>query len=176
MTATCQADYTLVKPKSTIEPFFTAFAGKERRLRELDPVTGDPVDEGTAGSVIGGRCAPLFGGTFGVAKILSEGAAQVFGQAGVAINLRDGGNTSVFADVGIDKLLEGGYIGAGVGVWDLFHGDTIDGLIFAHGGFDINDRLQWNFEGRLFMSRARRDREQLRAHDGHPLLLEAVGR
>ncbi len=104
------------------------------------------------GSVIGGRCAPLFGGTFGVAKILSEGAAQVFGQAGVAINLRDGGNTSVFADVGIDKLLEGGYIGGGVGVWDLFHGDTIDGSIFAHGGFDINDRLQWNFEGRLFMS------------------------
>ena len=29
---------------------------------------------------------------------------------------------------------------------------AIDGSIFAHGGFDINDRLQWNFEGRLFMS------------------------
>jgi hypothetical protein len=152
MTATCQADYTLVKPKSTIEPFFTVFGGKERRSRELDPVSGDPVDEGTEGSVIGGRCAPLFGGTIGLAKIFSDGGAQVFGQGGVAINTRDGGNTSVFADVGIDKLLEGGYIGAGIGVWDLFHGDTIDGSVFAHGGFNINDKLQWNFEGRLFMS------------------------
>ena len=152
MTATCQADYTLVEPESTIEPFFTMFAGKERRLRDLDPVTGDPVDSDFPGAVIGGRCAPLFGGTIGVAKIFSDGGAQVFGQGGVAINLRDGGNTSVFADVGIDKLLEGGFIGGGVGVWDLFHGDTIDGSIFVHGGVDINDRLQWNLEGRLFMS------------------------
>lgn len=152
MTATCQADYTLVKPESTIEPFFTAFAGKERRLRDLDPVTGDPVDDDFTGAVVGGRCAPLFGGTIGIAKIFADGGAQVFGQGGVAINLRDGENTSVFADVGIDKILEGGYIGGGIGVWDLFHGDTIDGSIFAHGGVDINDRLQWNFEGRLFMS------------------------
>jgi hypothetical protein len=152
MTATCQADYTLVKPESQIEPFFTAFAGKERRSRLLDPVSGDPVDEGTAGAVIGGRCAPLFGGTLGIAMPFAEGGAQVFGQGGVAINLRDGGNTSVFADVGVDKNFEGGYIGAGIGVWDLFHGDTIDGSVFAHGGFNINDRLQWNFEGRLFMS------------------------
>jgi hypothetical protein len=152
MTATCQADYTLVEPESRIEPFFTAFAGKERRDRTLDPVTGDPVDEDFAGAIIGGRCAPLFGGTVGLAIPIAEGGAQFFGQGGVAINLRDGENTSVFADVGIDKLLDGGYIGAGVGVWDLFHGDTIDGSIFAHGGFNISDRLQWNFEGRLFMS------------------------
>jgi hypothetical protein len=152
MTATCQADYTLVKPESKLEPFFTAFAGKERRLRDLDPVTGDPVDDDFAGAVVGGRCAPLFGGTIGLAIPIAEGGAQFFGQGGVAVNLRDGENTSVFADVGIDKILEGGYIGAGVGVWDLFHGDTIDGSIFAHGGVDINDRLQWNFEGRLFMS------------------------
>lgn len=153
MTATCQADYTLVKPESKIEPFFTVFAGKERRVRELDPVTGDPVEEDTPGSVFGGRCAPLLGGTLGVAMPFADGGAQVFGQGGVAINLRDGENTSVFADVGIDKLFEnGGFIGGGVGVWDFFHGDTVDGSIFAHGGANINDRLQWNIEGRLFMS------------------------
>jgi hypothetical protein len=152
MTATCQADYTLVKPEAKIEPFFTAFAGKERRERTLDPVSGDPVDEDFPGAVIGGRCAPLFGGTIGVAMPIAEGEAQVFGQGGVAINLRDGENTSVFADVGIDKLFEGGYIGGGIGVWDLFHGDTIDGSVFAHGGININEKMQWNFEGRLFMS------------------------
>ncbi|MGH9337521.1 MAG: hypothetical protein ACRD21_27535, partial [Vicinamibacteria bacterium] len=146
-------DYTLTRPESRLEPFFTAFAGKERRVRELDPITGDPVDEDTPGSVFGGRCAPLVGGTLGLAIPIAEGGAQFFGQGGVAINLRDSGNTSLFADVGIDKIFEGGgFIGGGVGVWDFTHGDTVDGSIFVHGGTPINDRLQWNIEGRLFMS------------------------
>jgi hypothetical protein len=152
MSSTCQADYTLVQPESKIEPFLTLFGGKERRVRTLDPVTGDPVDEGTAGAVLGGRCAPLLGGTIGLAMPIAEGSAQFFGQGGVALNLRDFGNTSLFADVGIDKNFEGGFFGGGVGLWDFTHGDTIDGSIFLHGGFDINDRLQWNFEGRLFTS------------------------
>jgi hypothetical protein len=164
MTATCQADYNLVEPESQIEPFFTVFAGKERRLRELDPVTGEPVDfvnafakTTSAAEVLqgveGGRCAPLLGGTVGLAIPFAERGAQFFGQGGVAINLRDAENTTVFADVGIDKLFEGGgFLGGGVGVWDLFHGDTIDGSIFVHGGVDINEKLQWNVEGRLFMS------------------------
>ena len=42
--------------------------------------------------------------------------------------------------------------GGGVGVWDFTHSDTVDGSVFVHGGFDIAERLQWNFEGRLFTS------------------------
>ncbi len=154
MTSTCQADYTLVKPKSTIEPFFTLPSpAKSADCASLDPVSGDPVDEGFRGRDHRRTLRAAFRRHHRRREYpIAEGGAQFFGQGGVAINLRDGENTSVFADVGIDKLLDGGYIGAGIGVWDLFHGDTIDGSVFVHGGFDINDKLQWNFEGRLFMS------------------------
>ena len=152
MTATCHAEYTIVKPEAKLEPFFTAFAGKERRVREHDVSTGQPAEEDALDTFLSGRCAPLVGATIGVAYPFAAGGAQVFGQGGVAINTRDGGNTSLFADVGIDKNFEGGFIGAGIGVWDFTHGDTVNGSVFLHGGFDINDRLQWNFEGRLFMS------------------------
>jgi hypothetical protein len=144
MSATCQADYTLVKPEKKIDPFFTLFGGKERRVREFEH------DDGTV--YADGQCAPLFGGTVGLAFPIADGGAQVFGQGGVVINTDDSGNSSLLADVGIDKNFEGGYFGGGIGVWDFNHGDTVDGSIFLHGGFDINDKLQWNFEGRLFMS------------------------
>ncbi len=144
MSASCQADYTLVKPENKMLPFFTLFGGKERRVRDYEH------DDGL--TYTDGRCAPLFGGTFGIALPIADGGAQVFGQAGVAVNTRDSGNTSLFADVGIDKNFEGGYFGGGIGAWDFNHSDTFDGSIFLHGGFNINDKLQWNFEGRLFMS------------------------
>lgn len=154
MSATCQADYTLVKPEKKIDPFFTLFGGKERRVREVPTATSLTAGFSSADSTVrtDGRCAPLFGGTIGVAFPIADGGAQIFGQGGVAINTRDGGNSSLLADVGIDKNFEGGYFGGGVGVWDFNHSDTVDGSIFVHGGFDITEKMQWNFEGRLFMS------------------------
>lgn len=153
MTATCQADYTLVKPEAKLTPFMTVFGGKERRVREFDRATGELADDNSMETFLSGRCAPLVGATGGVAYPFSDGGAQVFGQGGVAINTRDGSNTSLFADVGLDKLFEGGgFFGAGVGVWDFTHSDTVDGSVFVHGGSNITEKLQWNIEGRLFMS------------------------
>jgi hypothetical protein len=153
MTASCQSDYTLMKPESELAPFFTLFGGKERRVRDHDVATGELADDGSIETFLSGRCAPLVGGTLGLAYPIADGGAQVFGQGGVAINTRDSENTSVFADVGIDKLFEnGGFFGGGVGVWDFTHGDTIDGSVFLHGGTNITDKLQWKLEGRLFMS------------------------
>jgi hypothetical protein len=152
MSASCQADYTLVKPETKIDPFFTAFVGKERRVREHDVATGDLATDDTTDTFLSGRCAPLFGGTVGISFPFADGGAMVFGQGGVAINARDGSNTSAFADVGINKNFGGGYLGFGVGVWDFTHSDTIDGSLFVQGGFNISEKLQWNFEGRLFTS------------------------
>ena len=152
MSSTCQADYTLIKPVRTLAPYFTLFGGKERRVRDHDVATGQPAGDDALETFLSGRCAPLVGGTFGLALPFADGGAQVFGQGGVAINTRETENTSVFADIGIDKNFEGGYFGGGVGVWDLTHSDTVDGSVFVHGGFDISERLQWNFEGRVFMS------------------------
>jgi hypothetical protein len=152
MESTCQDSYTLMEPERKLEPYFTIFGGKERRVREHDVATGELADDNTTETFLSGRCAPLFGGTIGVALPFADGGAQLFGQGGIVINTRDTENTSGFADIGVDKNFEGGYFGGGVGVWDFTHSDTIDGSIFLHGGFDITETLQWNFEGRVFMS------------------------
>ncbi|HXV65003.1 MAG TPA: hypothetical protein VEK15_30190 [Vicinamibacteria bacterium] len=152
MRATCQADYTLVQPEAKLAPFVTVFGGKERRVRELDAVTGDPAGDSTTQTTLSGLCSGLFGGTFGVAYPVADGGAQVFGQAGVAVNVEYGGLTSLFADFGIDKNFEGGFLGAGIGVWDFTHSDTVDGSFFVHGGFNLTETLQFKLEGRLFMS------------------------
>ncbi len=145
MRATCQADYTLVKPEAKIMPFFTLFAGNERRWRAQ-------TEAATArGEFIHDRSAPLIGGTFGVAYPFADQAAQIFGQVGFAGNTRDSENSSVFADVGIDKNFVKGFFGGGIGIWDINNSDTRDGTIFIHGGFNITERLQFNLEGRLFM-------------------------
>ncbi len=148
MNATCQADYNFGKPEAKIDPFVTLSFGKERRLRtgiaELhEDLPADHPD---------GRCAALFGGTLGLAYPFANGGAQVFGQGGVAINVRDTENTSVFADVGIDKLFARGFIGTGVGIWDITHSDTVDGSLFVHGGLNLNEKAQFYIEGRLFTS------------------------
>ena len=147
MTATCQADYNFAKPEAKLDPFFTLFVGNERRWR---PGIEDAPTEGE--SDLHDRSAVLVGGTFGVAYPIADGAAQVFGQGGVAINLRDSENTSVFADIGIDKLFEAGFIGAGVGIWDFNHSYTVDGSLFVHGGWNVTEKAQFFIEGRLFMS------------------------
>jgi hypothetical protein len=152
MSSTCQADYTLVKPETKIDPFFTAFVGKERRVREHDVETGQPAEDDATDTFLSGRCAPLVGGTIGLGFPIADGGAMLFGQGGVAINTRDTENTSLFADVGINKNFERGYIGFGVGVWDFTHSDTIDGSLFVQGGFNISEKLQFNLEGRLFTS------------------------
>ncbi len=149
MNATCQADYNFGEPEAKLDPFFTLFVGNERRWR---PGIEDASTEG-ASDFEHDRSAALLGGTFGVAYPFADGGAQVFGQGGVAINLRDSENSSLFADVGIDKLFEGGaFVGFGVGIWDITHSDTVDGTIFVHGGWKMNDKAQVFVEGRLFTS------------------------
>ena len=48
-------------------------------------------------------------------------------------------------------LFESGFFGGGVGIWDINHSDTRDGTIFIHGGWNLNPKLQFYLEGRLFM-------------------------
>jgi hypothetical protein len=141
VTSTCEANYTLLKPEGELLPFFTLFAGNERRWRHPDESDPEPFED---------RSAPLVGGTVGIMFPTGERFA-IFGQGGVAANLRDSENTSLFADFGANVLLDGGYFGGGVGVWDFNHGDTVEGSLFVHGGFDLSDRLQFNIEGRLFL-------------------------
>ena len=152
MSSTCQADYTLIQPESTPEPFVTIFGGNERRWRSAGP-NGARCPPSRRGSL--GCSAPLLGGTVGIsypfADDILEGDASVFGQSGVAFNWGGIENTSIFADVGLDKNFEGGFIGAGVGIWDINNGDSRDGTFLVHGGWNLSEQLQFNIEGRLFL-------------------------
>ena len=160
MRSTCQADYTLLKPEGLYGPFFTIFAGNERRWR---PGIEDPAPTSAIASTNNSLfaagddhfendvSAPLLGGTFGYMWPIADGAAGVFAQGGGAVNLRDGENSTLFGDVGIDKMFESGFIGGGVGIWDINHSDTRDGTIFIHGGWNLNEKMQFYVEGRLFM-------------------------
>jgi hypothetical protein len=155
MSSTCQADYTLVQPERKLEPFFTVFGGNERRWRaeaNAEALANATPEEIAANAhFLFDRSAPLLGGTVGISYPFADGGASVFGQGGVAINLRDNENTSIFTDIGVDKNFEGGFIGGGVGIWDINNGDTRDGTIFVHGGFNLSEKVQFNIEGRLFM-------------------------
>ncbi len=143
MSSSCEAEYTLVKPEGELLPFFTVFGGNERRWRSQKPGEDDP-------NFLYDRSAALVGGTIGIMYAMSDHFA-VFGQGGVAPNLRDPENTSIFADVGANILFGRGYFGAGVGMIDFNHEHTRDSSFFVHGGFNLTDRLQLNIEGRAFM-------------------------
>ena len=143
MESTCQDSYTLLQPESMYGPFITGFIGNERRWRP--GIEGQPEDfENDVSS-------PLVGGTVGYMFPVADGAAGVFAQFGGAYNFEESGNSSLFADVGIDKMWESGFLGGGVGIWDINNSDTRDGTIFIHGGWNLNPKLQFYLEGRLFM-------------------------
>ena len=158
MQSTCQESYTLLKPEGLYGPYFAIFGGNERRWRPGIEATPSAATASTQGifslkedDFINDRSAPLFGGTFGYMWPIANGGAGVFAQGGGAINLRDSDNSTIFADVGIDKMFESGFFGAGIGIWDLNHSDTRDGTIFVHGGWNLNEKMQFYVEGRLFM-------------------------
>ena len=99
-----------------MHPFVAGYFGKERRVRD---------------EFLGGRCAPLFGVKGGV--LWDVGENWVIGPAiGVAINTRDGDNTSLFAEVEANYLTTNeAYIGTGIGVWDITHSDTAGSARYA---------------------------------------------
>ncbi len=143
MEATCQESYTLLEPEGMYGPFFTLFAGNERRWRP--GIEGAPEDfENDVSSAIAG-------GTFGYMWPIANGGGGLFAQFGGAANFEEGSNSSLFADVGVDKMWETGFLGGGVGIWDINNSDTRDGTIFVHGGFNLTPKLQFYLEGRLFM-------------------------
>ena len=158
LSATCQADYTLMKPETLYGPFFTGWLGNERRWRPGIEDEATPLPSAAFGSLRQDeefqfdRSAALLGLAGGYMWPVGDGSVGVFGQGGVAINLRDSENTSIYADFGVDKMFEKGFFGGGVGVWDINHSDTFDGSFFLHGGWNINEKMQFYLEGRLFMS------------------------
>jgi len=137
-----------------VHPFVMGAFGKERRVRETEVANVTPLSTLVEEN---GICAPLIGVKGGV-QFQVKPNFVIAPAVGVAFNLDDAGNTSLFADVEFNYVYSGGsYIGAGVGVWDFNHSDTVAPSLLVHFGIPISGKngpptLYFIGEGRLFMN------------------------
>lgn len=137
----------------TIRPFVAAFVGKQRRQYDEN----DPAGLGTA--FLPGFCDPLFGGKVGIEKTLANN--WVFAPAvGFAFNTDESSRSSLFVDAEINKRFGNrAYIGTGLGLWDITHGDFITPTALLHFGLplwkgDDQRTLFFVTEGRVLLRRA----------------------
>lgn len=134
----------VVEPaKSRVRPYVAPFIGYENRTRDLCNCI-DEVDAMLAG-VIGGVAVPMAPRT------------DFFAQIGGAANFEESKWSAMFADVGVDwGVGEKGFLGAGVGIWDITDSGQRDVNVLLHGGADTpwmfqGSPVQWFLEGRLFL-------------------------
>jgi hypothetical protein len=136
--------------KEKIDWFIAPFVGKERRFRDGD--SGANGAEALANTL----CAPLVGLKVGP-DIRMTPNVRFAPAVGVAVNTREAGNSSLFADAEIRRDLTKGFIGAGVGVWDLNHGDHVSPNLLLDFGillkeYESTNKLYFTGEGRMFMN------------------------
>lgn len=132
-TNACEAQVEVPKPKN---PFFVAgFVGKERLVRE---------------EFEGGRCAPLIGFKGGIIPEIKENLELELSIGG-KINTRDTDNSSIFADVALNGVMDRWFIGGGVSFWDLTISDTRTVAALVQTGFNLDQdgRFQFAVEGRV---------------------------
>ena len=80
---------------------------------------------------------------------------------GVALNTREASQSSLFAEVEINRWFgRKGFIGTGIGVWDFTHGDTVAPVWLLQGGHRVwtasgpkANELHFVVTGRLFLNR-----------------------
>ena len=131
-------------PPDTIHPFVMGAFGKQRRTIEEDDI------------VLGSFCDPILGFKGGVQFHLSP-RFMLAPAAGVAFNFDESDRTAVFADLELNYTFDnGGYVGSGIGIWDLFDGDNITPNLLIHFGVPVSRyaddaaRLLFIAESRLF--------------------------
>lgn len=137
--------------KEKIDWFIAPFVGKERRFRELAAAAGAGAGAAALANTL---CSPLIGAKIGP-DIRMTPSVRFAPAVGVAINTRDGGNSSLFADAEIRRELTKGFVGAGVGVWDFNHGDYVTPNVLIDFGvllkeYPNTNKLYFTGEGRLF--------------------------
>ncbi len=126
-------------------PYVSLFAGSETRLR-FEPMWQTQNEDD----------ASVFGVNAGFLKPLS-GSLSLFTHIGYLD--RDGVNTryvypndTIFWDIGIDhKIGKTGFIGAGIGYWNIGDSEYDETSFLVHGGSSIGgSNAQWFVEGRIF--------------------------
>ena len=133
--------------KGGIVPFIGAIYGTETRPRYEPTWDKDMRDSSGITGVKVGILSPI------------NDTMSWFAQGGYIS--RDGVNehnvypsSNYFADIGLEqKLGTSGFVGAGVGIWNIDDNAFDDGSFFIHGGSSIgNTPLDWFIEGRAFFN------------------------
>lgn len=137
-------------PEPMAEPtrsggFFGPFIGLEHRTRDLCNCIDD-VNSGLVG-LLGGVLIPT-----------GREGTNLLMQVGGAANLREHEWSSLFADIGLDfDVGERGFVGAGIGLWDINESKMKDTNIYVHGGKEAwqwrEHAVQWFAQGRMFLDR-----------------------
>jgi hypothetical protein len=145
-----EADRLAAEQKAKNDVFFEGMFGKERKTRELDAVAP------ATGTVNSSLCAPQAGFKAGVEMKMSPNFKLVPG-FGAAMNFEDFSYSSIFGEVEANYYSANlkNYFGASVGVWDLFHGNSITPSFGVQFGSQIwenakLDKMYFVAEGRIF--------------------------
>ena len=122
-----------VDVKSAFPLFVGGYFGKERLVQD---------DE----DYVGGRCAALAGFEIGIQPMIGENT-ELEAAIGGKLNLRDGGNTSIFGDLAVNRVLARGFFGGGLTFWDLTESDTRAVGLLVQGGVDLSKDGKWQLVG-----------------------------
>lgn len=139
----CPVAEAVQPEKARARPYIAPFVGYENRTRDLCNCVKE-VDAALAG-LIGGVAVPL------------SPRADFLAQIGGAANFEESKWSVMFADIGVDwRVGERGFVGAGVGIWDITDSGQRDTNVLLHGGVDTpwmfqSSPVQWFLEGRLFL-------------------------
>jgi hypothetical protein len=113
--------------------FLGGYFGKERLTHDDDDVA--PFS----------RCAPLAGLQIGVQPMIADNT-EFEAALGVKFPFDDDAHTAAFADAAVNRVLDGGFLGAGLSWWDIGKDSTGVGLLLQ-GGFDLDRNGKWQFVG-----------------------------
>lgn len=137
----------------SLRPFIAGYVGKQRRQYDTD----DPAGLGTA--FLPGFCDPLVGAKVGIEKTLGSSAWVVAPAVGFAYNTDESDRSSLFVDAELNyKFANAAYLGTGLGLWDVTHGDFITPTALVHFGIPLwkgadQKTLYFATEGRIFFDR-----------------------
>lgn len=139
-----------------VRVFADGLFGKERRVRPLD-------DDALVGTGEGeyAQCTPLVGLKVGVARRFDNNW-ELAGAVGVALSVvRDDDKVrehALFVEAEANRWIGRGFVGGGVGLWDLTRSDTLTPTAMVHVGLPVADQLRFPIyflvEGRLFLDNA----------------------
>jgi hypothetical protein len=143
--------------RARVDIFIDAFGGKERRVRDrIDSVFINGVSATTI--VPSGQCAPLVGMKVGLDFRLATSQWRLVSALGLTGNTKVARNSTLLAEAEINRWFDDkGFIGSGIGVWDVTHSETLAPTWLVHGGREIarHEALRVLFvgEGRLFLNK-----------------------